>query len=64
MANVRIPQGFWVALAVLFALLTILFLVKGMFVMVIVALAMAVFTGAEATGHGVLPGRDAPRETT
>lgn len=63
MANVRIPQGFWVALAVLFALLTLLFLIKGMILMVIVALAMALFTGAEASGHGVLPGRDAPRES-
>ncbi len=60
MANVRIPQGFWVALAAVFAILTLLFLVKGMFLMVIVALAMAVFTGAEASGHGVLPGRDTP----
>ncbi len=63
MANVRIPQGFWVALAAVFALLTILFLFKGMILMVIVALAMAVFTGAEATGHGVLPGRDAPSKS-
>ena len=63
MANVRIPQGFWAALAAVFALLTILFLFKGMILMVIVALAMAVFTGAEATGHGVLPGRDVPSES-
>ena len=64
MANVRIPQRFWAALAVVFAILTLLFLVKGMILMLIVALAMAVFTGAEATGHGVLPGRDTPREAS
>ena len=64
MANVRIPQGFWTALAVVFALIFLLLLLKGMVLVAIVSLAMAVFTGAEASGHGVLPGRDKPRETT
>lgn len=63
MENVRIPQWFWPALAGVFAVLTLLLLFKGMILLALLALAMTVFTGAEASGHGVLPGRDAPRSS-
>jgi hypothetical protein len=61
MSSIRVPQGFWVALAVVFAILTLLFLIKGMFIMVIVALAAAIWTGLEASGNGAFSGRDHSR---
>lgn len=53
MSNVRIPQGYWAALAVVFAILFIIFLLKGSVIAAIAALAAAVWTGLEAVGRGV-----------
>jgi hypothetical protein len=54
MSNVRIPQGFWAAMAVAFALLFLLLILKGIFIAAIVAAAAAVWTGLEAAGRGVV----------
>jgi hypothetical protein len=54
MSNVRIPQGFWVALTALFAILFLLLLLKGMWLGAIVAVAAAVWTGFEASGRGAV----------
>jgi hypothetical protein len=54
MSNVRIPQGLWVALAALFAILFLLLLLKGMWLAAIVAVAAAVWTGLEASGRGAV----------
>jgi hypothetical protein len=57
MSNVRVPQGFWAALAAVFAILFLLFLIKGMLITAIVALAAAVWTGLEAAGRGAVTSR-------
>jgi hypothetical protein len=56
MSNVRIPDGFWAVLTVVFAILLLLLLLKGIVLGAIVALAAAIVCGLEATGHGPLPG--------
>jgi hypothetical protein len=54
MSNVRIPQGFWVGLAAVFAILCLLLLFKGQWLGAIVAVAAAVWTGFEASGRGAV----------
>jgi hypothetical protein len=54
MSNVRIPQGFWIALTVVFAALFLLLLMKGQWLGAIVAAAAAVWTGFEASGRGAV----------
>jgi uncharacterized membrane protein len=54
MSNVRIPQGFWVAMAVAFAILCLLMILKGIVIGAIVAAAAAVWTGLEASGRGAV----------
>jgi hypothetical protein len=58
MSNVRVPQGFWVTLAVVFTILFLLLLLKGLFLAAIVAGACAVWTGLEASGRGAFTGRE------
>ena len=52
MSNVRVPQGFWAALTVVFAILFLLLMIKGLWLAALVALAAAVWVGLEASGRG------------
>ena len=61
MSSVRIPPGYWVALAVLFAVLAIVFLVKGTILAALVALGAALWTGLEGTGRGIFTSADRGR---
>ena len=52
----RVPRGLWSALALVFAVLGIVWLVLGSVIAGIVCLAVAVWFGAEASGRGVFGG--------
>ena len=52
MSNVHVPDGFWAALTVVFAILFLLLLLKGVYLAALVAAAAAVWTGLEASGRG------------
>jgi hypothetical protein len=56
-SDAHIPQGFWTALAAVFAILFLLLLIKGILIGAIVALAAAVWTGFEAAGRGPVSSR-------
>jgi hypothetical protein len=49
----RVPRGLWSALALVFAVLGIVWLVLGSIVVGVVCLAAAVWFAAEASGRGV-----------
>jgi hypothetical protein len=57
MSSDHVPQGFWAALTVVFAILFLLFLLKGMLIGAVAALAAAVWMGLEASGRGAVTGR-------
>ena len=52
MSNVRVPQGFWAALAVVFAILFLLLLINGLWLAALVAVAATVWMALEASGRG------------
>jgi hypothetical protein len=52
MSNLRIPDGFWVAMTVAFAIIGLLLLFSGQWIGAVVAVAAAVWTGFEAAGRG------------
>ena len=54
MSNVRIPEGFWVAMTAAFAIIFLLLLLSGQWLGALVALAAAVWTGFEAAGRGAV----------
>jgi hypothetical protein len=58
MSNVQVPQGFWATLTVVFAILFLVLLLKGIYLAAIVAGAAAVWTALETAGRGFLPRRD------
>ena len=59
-----VPQGLWAVLTAVFAVLTLIFLVKGTFLMALVALGFAIWTGIEASGHGAFAERGKPSSSS